>query len=145
MSTATRKVRKRSVDTKKLTGFVATDSPDGIICLCRTQDGDDCLEIHEDDVKKRKKVKGADGSKQTALFVDRQANIVRRASLRISREAEFLQGSLLAAFTDMSRGGDTDRSREILAQLYVAKSETTLTCWEDCTVHISACLAQANS
>lgn len=125
---------------KRLVGVLGDDAPRGYLRLCRPDNPGDFLEIAENAVVDRETVAGNDGSTRVALFVDRTADIRRCSTIRISREVELLQGSLLAQFVDATRSGAADRGRDALVQLYSAKTETTLTCWEDCTYHISACL-----
>jgi hypothetical protein len=141
MSNGPSKASLKKSGTKRLIGVLADDAPKGFLRLSRPDDVDDFLEIKEDDVRSREVLKNKDGSERVALFIDRDADIRRCSTIRISREAELLQGSLLAQFVDANRSGAADRGRDILVQLYVAKTETTLTCWEDCTFHISNCLA----
>lgn len=134
-----------NISAKRLVGVLSGDAPKGFVRLCRTDDPEDYLEIPEDAIVSKESLSRPDGSGATALMVDREANIRRCNTVRISREAELLQGSLLAQFRDSNAAGSADRGRDILVQLYAAKTETTLTCWEDCTYYISSCLTSESA
>lgn len=134
----------KSKDLKQLVGFRIDTAPEGFVHLANSLEGNDCLEIAKCDIHREEKVRSPNGLEQSVLLVDRQAAVTRRTSIRISREAEFLQGSLLAAFVDSSCADTPERARGLYTQVYLAKSTTTLTCWEDCTYNISLCLAESS-
>lgn len=132
-------------DTKQLSGYLVDSDRRGFIALAREPDGSDLLEIAERDVVRRTVVSNDSAEpRRVIVHVDRAATVERRHPISIGREADLLQGSLLAAFqTAALRGpvsGGVGADHGFLVQLYVAKSETTLTCWEDCTLGISNCL-----
>jgi hypothetical protein len=133
-----------SADVKRLVGYLRSGPKPGFISLFNSTELDDALEIPDGDIVKRIELVSENGDlPKTAVWVRRQTKLLRTHRISISREAEFLQGALLAEFTGRIESGShapVGGLGQISVQLYIAKTETTLTCWQDCTKYISGCL-----
>ncbi len=141
---AGREILSSAADIKRLVGYLRASTRTGFLSLFKSTEFDDALEIPENEVVKKIELASEGGDlPKTIVWVRRSARLLRTHRISVSREAEFVQGSLLAEFAGRVAGGGhapAGGGAQIGVDLYVAKSETTLTCWEDCTQYISSCL-----